>query len=32
LQQAATGWIEEKEYLDIIQRQSRGRFADSVER
>jgi hypothetical protein len=32
LQQAAAGWIEEKEYLDIIQRQSRGKFADSVER
>jgi hypothetical protein len=32
LQQAAIGWIEEKEYLDIIQRQSRGKFADSVER
>jgi glycine cleavage system H lipoate-binding protein len=31
LQQAAIGWIEENEYLDIIQRQSRGKFADSVE-
>jgi glycine cleavage system H lipoate-binding protein len=32
LQQAAIGWIEEKEYLDFIQKQSRGKFADSVER
>jgi hypothetical protein len=32
LQQAAIGWIEEKEYLDIIQRQSPGKFSDSVER
>jgi hypothetical protein len=32
LQQAAIGWIEEKEYLDCIQKQSRGKFAESVER
>lgn len=32
LQKAALGWIEEKEYLEIIQRQTRGKFADSVER